>query len=201
MSDLAILAYILIGVDFLLLVTFIVSVCMMFRRRKKAAEELDPNRNVLSNEEKMIRAVRSENRMITRKEIAANTRAMNDNNISVLEHPENPQLPMSLKWKTKTYAMIYGIEDGLLLIVRISVDYANEIDRAHINIQRAKFPKGANWFDITVDDKFCDRVKVNEILTNARMFVQTKPVPKPTTGQGKPAAAKPTGDKAQKPAK
>jgi len=112
--------------------------------------------------------------LITRKEIAEDTKALNNVNITVIERDKNPQMPMSLKYKDKTYAMLYGTDIGVIMIVRISEAYANVLSFKHPEICRAKFPKGANWYYIPVDGAFANKDAVYSVLYRAIEFVEEK---------------------------
>jgi len=116
----------------------------------------------------------SANFFVTRKEIAEDTRNIGDPDITVVERPKQPQLPASLKYRGKTYAMLHGTDDGLLMIVKIPDEYAELLGRTHPNICRANFPHGANWYYIPIDGAFWNKDSVYSVLTSARRFVAAK---------------------------
>jgi len=109
---------------------------------------------------------------ITRKEIADDVREIENPDIAVVERLKQPQLPMSLKYKNKTYAMLYGTDEGVLMTVKISDDYAEELAETHSEICRACFPNGPNWYHIPIDGAFRDKESVYRVLTSARTFVK-----------------------------
>ena len=109
---------------------------------------------------------------ITRQEIADDTKKMGITDITVVERPKQPQLPVSLKYKGKTYAMLYGTDKGVLMIARFDEEYAGELARIHPEICRAGFPRGANWYSLPVDGAFREKESVYRVLTAARFFVR-----------------------------
>lgn len=131
--------------------------------------------------------------IITRREIAEDTRNLKNPSITVSQ-PASPQFPTSLKWKGKTYAMLYASEMSVLMIVRISDEYANELSQTHPEVYRAVFPKGSNWYVVQIDGAFPNKESVYEVLTAARLFVQSS---KP----GKGSVAKKTVKKPATPKK
>jgi len=108
---------------------------------------------------------------ISRREIAADIRALGNPDIAVIERPNKPQQPMSLKYKDTTYAMLYGIEKGVLMTIRLSDKYAEELTHINPEVRRASFPKGPNWYNVPVDGAFRDKESVYEVLTNSLLFV------------------------------
>lgn len=113
---------------------------------------------------------------ITRKEIADHTRGLINPDISVVERPKQPQLPMSLKYKDKTYAMLHAIDTGVLMIVRIPAYYAASLSGKHPEICRTKFPKGADWYQLPADGAFSSKEAIYQLLATACKFVQNKPL-------------------------
>ena len=124
---------------------------------------------------------------ITRREIADDARRIGDPGISVIERPSQPQLPMSLKHRDKTYAMLHGTENGVMMIVRIADQYAGELAKIHPEICRARFPRGANWYCVPIGGVFKDKESVYQVLDAARGFVAQKSAARSAV---KPAAQK-----------
>jgi len=114
--------------------------------------------------------------LITRQEIATEMRRLENPDIEVIERPQQPQLPWSLKFKGKTYAMLHGTEAGVLMIVRIANEYADLLIYKHPELCRAKFPKGANWYQLPIDGAFANKDAVYRVLNAARGFVERKVV-------------------------
>jgi len=112
---------------------------------------------------------------ITRKEIADYILTLNNPDITIVERPRQPQLPMSLKYKGKTFAMLHGTDEGVLMIVRLSDDDAETLAPAHPEVCRASFPKGPNWYCVPVDGTFSDKESVCTVLANAYSFVKKHP--------------------------
>ena len=112
-------------------------------------------------------------RHITRREIAEHIRKSNDTDVSVAERPSEPHLPMTLKLKGKTYAMLYGTEDGIVMVVKLPAVYASNLMSVHQSARRAIFPKGSGWYYVPVDKTFKDkeREQVYAILGASRYFV------------------------------
>jgi len=111
--------------------------------------------------------------LITRKEIADHIRSIENPDITVVERHEQPQLPMSLKFKGKTFAMLYGTDEGVLITARIPCEYTEKLVRTYPEICLARFPNGPNWYYIPVDSTFSDKESVYSVLTNALVFVET----------------------------
>jgi len=110
---------------------------------------------------------------ITRQEIMDRARAMNDTNITVCEKQNDPRCPYTLKWQKKTFIMMYGTDKGVILIARISDEYASQLGNFH-NVTRAKFPRGDNWYVIPVDSTFTTKESVYKIIDTACDFVKAK---------------------------
>jgi len=108
---------------------------------------------------------------ITRREIAENTRELNDPDISVKEYPLKPQLPTILKCKGRTYAMLYGTDKGVHMTVRIPDYYANDLGYKYRGVRQADFPHAPNWYCIPVEGAFKDKEEVYRILFEARIFL------------------------------
>ena len=126
---------------------------------------------------------------ITRKEIAEDVRNLKNKDITVIEHLKNPQLPTSLKWKTKTFALLYVSDEGPLMIARISDELGKELAKTNPKVSRAVFPKGNNWYSIPVDQTFENKAAVYKVISQAQEFVTLKPTPKPKSVA--PKVAKP----------
>jgi len=118
-------------------------------------------------------AVSNNNFLITRRKIAEDFKNVGNPDIKILERPENPQLPMTLKYKGKTFALLHGTDSGVLMIARLAEDYATELIYKHpaLAIRRATFPKGPNWYSVPVEGVFRDKDSVYDVLTNALAFV------------------------------
>lgn len=113
---------------------------------------------------------------ITRREIAERTRALGNRNITVSEYSMESQIPMSLKWKSNTYAMLYADDLGLLAILALDKEFAKELSKTHPDIHHPKFPKGAYWYALKINDKTFDTVEdVYKLLDIARAFIEFKP--------------------------
>jgi len=110
---------------------------------------------------------------MTRREIADALRAKGDPDIKIVERPDQPQLPMSLKYKTKTFAMLHGTDSGVLMIVRIWDDYARQLLAVHPKLRRAHFPRGRNWYYVPIDGTFQNKEAVYRVLSNAETFVKS----------------------------
>ncbi|MCL2798526.1 MAG: hypothetical protein FWD58_10865 [Firmicutes bacterium] len=111
---------------------------------------------------------------VTRKEIADDILKLNHPYINVSERFDQPQLPMSLKLKKSTYAMLYGMDGGVLMVVKLAEDYADLLSKKHPEICRVSFPHGANWYSLPVDGAFGDRKQVLAVLGAAAEFVGAK---------------------------
>jgi predicted DNA-binding protein (MmcQ/YjbR family) len=120
----------------------------------------------------------AKNHVVTRKEIAEATRAMDNPDIKVVERLHQPQLPMSLRVKDKTYAMLHGTDGGVMMTVKISDEYANMLGAKYHGVSKASFPCGLNWYYIPVDNTF-SRDSVFEILYAAAEFTSQKREPAP----------------------
>ena len=108
---------------------------------------------------------------ITRKEIAQRTRELNNKNITVIERPA-VQIPMSLKWKKHTYAMIYAADDGLLAILALDKKYAEKLAVTHCDLHSPRFPKGQNWYALTINAQtFDSKASVYSVLDEALTFI------------------------------
>jgi len=118
--------------------------------------------------------------LITRKEIAEKISAQNDPNTEVVLRPKNPQLPMSLKQKGKTYSMLHGTDEGVIMVVRIPSDFADELSKSHPEICRASFPAGANWYHVPIDGAFSDKASVYRLLETSKNFVESLALAKKT---------------------
>ncbi|MDR0426107.1 MAG: AAA family ATPase [Clostridiales bacterium] len=134
---------------------------------------------------------------ISRSEIAKRMRALaaaQDNaDINVIERPKQPQLPMSLRYREKTFGMLYSIETGVLMVLRMSRAYAEELSARHPELCRAQFPAGPNWYSLPVDGAFEDKAAVYRVLDHSLDFVkafQRRPAKKKepqAARQGEPA--------------
>jgi len=110
---------------------------------------------------------------ITRKEIVADTIALENPHITVLERVE-PQMPVSLKYKGKSYAILYGTDKGVMMVVKLSDAFADKLAVKHPEIRRAKFPAGANWYYVPVDGAFESKEAVYTVLNASYGYVLVK---------------------------
>jgi len=110
---------------------------------------------------------------ITRREMVADTLALNNTDIKVLERVE-PQMPVSLKYKDKTYAILYGTDRGVMMVVKLSDVFADKLAVKHPEIRRAKFPAGANWYYVPVDGAFDSKEAVYTVLNASYGYVLVK---------------------------
>lgn len=112
---------------------------------------------------------------ITRHEITEDTRKSGDTDITVTERPYQPQLPASLKYKGKTYAMLYGTDKGVLMIVKIDDGYADELASKYPGVRRASFPNAPNWYYVPVEGgAFKTKEEVYGIIFEARKFLASR---------------------------
>jgi len=113
--------------------------------------------------------------VITRQDIVDWTKALGDEDITVSEKTEDPQMPHSLRWKNRTFALAYGTDIGVLLIARIHDDYAQELSKTH-RVDRSKFPKGPCWWAIPINQTWTSKQEVLEVLTQAITHTKSKTV-------------------------
>ena len=111
---------------------------------------------------------------ITRREIAEDARGSGNPDITVKEYPFQPQLPTILKYEGRTYAMLYATDRGVLIIARLTDAYAEELICKYPGVRRARFPRGANWYCVPVENAFTDKEEVYRILFEARAFLNLK---------------------------
>ena len=109
---------------------------------------------------------------ITRHEIMEYSGKLDNPNVKVVDRPMEPQLPTSLKFKTRTYAMLYGTESGVIMIIKLDDAYAKSLMKNYPRITRAKFPAGSNWYYVPIDNKFENIETVYPILTHSLAFVE-----------------------------
>ncbi|MCL2371076.1 MAG: hypothetical protein FWC80_07620 [Firmicutes bacterium] len=109
---------------------------------------------------------------ITRHQIMEYSGKLDNPNVKVIDRPMEPQLPTSLKFKTRTYAMLYGTESGVIMIMKLDDSYAKDLMKNHQGITKAKFPAGPNWYYVPVDNKFENIQAVYPILTHSLDFVE-----------------------------
>ena len=108
---------------------------------------------------------------LTRRGIMEYTCGLNNADITVVDRPMEPQLPVSLKYQGKTYAMLYGTESGVVMIVKLAESYAEKLSEKHPNINKAKFPAGANWFSVPLGKSFTTQETIHSILNNSIKFL------------------------------
>jgi len=109
---------------------------------------------------------------ITREGIMEYSGKLENPNIKVIDRPMEPQLPTSLKFKTRTYAMLYGTESGVIMIMKLSDAYAKDLMKGHPGVTKAKFPAGPNWYYVPVDNKFESIETVYPVLAHSLSFVE-----------------------------
>jgi len=110
---------------------------------------------------------------VTRQNIVDWTRSMGDIDITVREKIDDPQMPHSLRWKNKTFALAYGTDAGVLLIARIPDDYVAVLSKSH-RIDRSKFPKGPYWWTIPINQTWTSKEMVMELLKKSVRYVSEK---------------------------
>ncbi|MCL2822113.1 MAG: hypothetical protein FWD86_02815 [Firmicutes bacterium] len=117
---------------------------------------------------------------IGRKEICQDYQALNLPNFEVVTRFKTPQLPASIKFFDETIVMLYATDDGVLMIVQIDSEFADELSKFHPEVRRAKFPKGAFWYAVPLDGAFEDKEAVYKIIDRAKEFYHIKKIiPKP----------------------
>ena len=112
--------------------------------------------------------------IITRQEIVDEAYESGGAEISTVVHPEQLHQPVSLKWHNKTYAMLYGTDCGIVMIIKLSNDYAAHLKTVHPAICRAHFPTAENWYYVHVDKEFHSKECVYKVIHSARDFVASK---------------------------
>jgi len=126
-------------------------------------------------EPKVIYVPQPQKPSFSRLEIINDVTKLPDENISVKVRKDAPQLPATLKYKNKGYAMLYAADEGMLVIAKLPKDFANTVAYSHPATNRAVFPKGAHWFSVPIDSTFKDKAEIHEILNTAREFVANPP--------------------------
>ncbi|MCL2556240.1 MAG: hypothetical protein FWE03_04395 [Firmicutes bacterium] len=127
---------------------------------------------------------------LTRIEIADETKRANISGVEVVERYDKPAAPTSLKINGKTYAMLHGTDMGISMTVKIPDAYAHELCRKHKRVQTAKFPKGANWYHVPIDESFETKEQVYRILNNSMQYIANMPKSEPKVTVPKVVAAK-----------
>jgi hypothetical protein len=74
------------------------------------------------------------------------------------------QLPMSLKYAKHTFVLLYGTEEGVLMVIRLGHEYADELAKDHPEICRAHFPAGSDWYYLPIDGAFLSKPAVYEVI-------------------------------------
>jgi len=151
-------------------------ILLALRRKKRPVTVESESPAVLPGSEK-----ESVSFFITRREIAEDTRNLRNPDITVEERPDQPQLPTTLRYKGRTYAMLYGTDKGVLMTVRITDSCADKLSGKYPGIKPARFPKGPNWYRIPIEGAFSDKEEIYRILFEARVFLsllkaQSRPV-------------------------
>jgi len=111
---------------------------------------------------------------ITRQEIIEDIRKLGNPDITIAEYSYQPQLPTTLKDKGRTYTMLYGTDKGVLMIVRIADDYADELAYKYPGVRRASFPHAPHWYCVPVEGAFTEKEEVFRIVSEARAFLDRK---------------------------
>jgi len=109
---------------------------------------------------------------MTRRGLIEYTRGLDNADITVVDRPMEPQLPVSLKYQGKTYTMLYGTESGVVMIIKLAESYAEKLSEKHPNISKAKFPAGANWFSVPIGKSFTTQESIHSILNNSIKFLE-----------------------------
>jgi len=110
---------------------------------------------------------------ITRQDIVDWIKTLEETDITVKKRTQDPQMPYSLRWKDKTFALAYGTEVGVLLIVRIQDTYAKDLAEIH-RVDRSTFPKGPSWWAIPLDHTWTSKEMVLNLLESSITYVKTK---------------------------
>jgi|GEM_PF-4904621 len=113
---------------------------------------------------------------LSRMEIADETRRANIPGVEVIERYDKPAAPTSLKINGKTYAMLHGTDMGISMTVKIPDAYAHELCKRHGRVMTAKFPKGLNWYHVSIDESFENKEAVYRILNNAMQYIANMPI-------------------------
>ena len=177
------------GVGILIFVICAIAVMLIIARRGRR-HNLDLMRNHRMSSKSPVKF------SITRQEIIAYAISQDPEKITAKDTLD-PQFPYSLKWKTKSIAMLYGTDKGVLMTTRIHEDAAKDLGKKH-DVQVAKFPRGKNWYFIPIDDTFHNKEQVFEIVHMALGYAQ---IPAPKVVKEKPAkktTAKASKDSAPK---
>ena len=133
--------------------------------------------------------------MLTRKEIAENAKETGGRAVTVVERADS-QLPMSLKYGAKTFAMLYGTDAGIVMVVRIPAEYADEFVKEHPAIRPAKFPR--KWYQIPIDGTFKDKESVFRVLAYAANYVKESTIEQQERKAAKAVVAAEAERKAEK---
>jgi len=91
--------------------------------------------------------------------------------VTIIERDKSPQLPMTLKTKGKVFAMLYGMESGVFMVVVLDDKYAASIKQTYPEICPSNFPREANCYQLPVDGAFKEKRSVYSILNVSREFV------------------------------
>ena len=112
------------------------------------------------------------NFVITRREIAEDMQKSKDPDVTVVVRFEKPLLPVSIKLRGKTYAMLHGTDMGVFMLIRLEDSYAEKLSDTHPEISRSSFPKGPNWYYIPIDGAFKDKESLYRVLSASRAFTE-----------------------------
>jgi len=110
---------------------------------------------------------------ITRQDIVDWIKTLEETDITVHKRTQDPQMPHSFRWNGKTFALTYGTDVGVLLIVRIQDTYAKELSKIH-RVDRSTFPKGPCWWAIPLDHTWTSKEMVLELLKTSIAYVKAK---------------------------
>ncbi|MCL2570145.1 MAG: hypothetical protein FWE16_02975 [Firmicutes bacterium] len=122
---------------------------------------------------------------VTRMDILADMRQVNDPTLEILDRFDCPRQPSSLKYKSKTFAFLYGTDLGIILIALLPEETSARLAKECPEFGKSTFPKGKDWYQLPIAESFTKEF-INEILIASFNFAKA---PKP------PAIKKPTAKK------
>jgi predicted DNA-binding protein (MmcQ/YjbR family) len=109
----------------------------------------------------------------SRKRIIEEVLRIDNVNITIKIRNDQPELPASLNYMKRTFAMLHGTDHGVVMIVKISDHCAHELSKYHPHVRKSLFPRGANWYYIPIDDSFETEDEVFNILYKAMNFISS----------------------------
>lgn len=110
---------------------------------------------------------------LTRAELVERVKSANTPDTEAILREDRPALPASLNVSGKTYAMVYEKKGEVSVTLRLSEESADKLSVHHIQMCRARFPRGANWYVMPIDGSFYGPDEVFEILDMSRAFVES----------------------------